>query len=125
MQIIFLAKVKRNVEAAQLLFDHQMYDESANRAYYAAFQAARAALSAIGVPIEGFKHKAVQANFNTELIQKRKIYPGYLKSCLLELQLIRNDADYKLIFTTKKSALTQLKKAQGFVNFIQQEIGEP
>lgn len=67
---IFLIKAKRNIQVAQLLFDNQFYDESANRAYYAAFQAALTALSTLGMEVEGMSHDAVQASFNNEFIHK-------------------------------------------------------
>jgi len=118
---IFLIKAKRNIQAAQLLFDHQMYDESANRAYYAAFQAALAALSVLGIHVEGMSHEAAQSTFNTELIHRRKIYPGHFKSYLLELQAIRIQADYSLKLTSKKIAMTQIKHAKEFVEHIEQE----
>ena len=123
-ETIFLTKAKRNLQAAQLLFDHQMYDESANRAYYAAFQAALAALSNLGMPVEGMSHEAAQAAFNTELIRKRKVYPGNFRSYLYELQTIRLDADYKLVFVSKKVASKQIKKAQEFVDRIVLEMNK-
>jgi len=52
MKAVFLANAKSNIRAAQLLFDHQMYDDSVNRAYYAAFHAALAALSAASFAAE-------------------------------------------------------------------------
>ncbi|MBF0100412.1 MAG: HEPN domain-containing protein [Desulfobacterales bacterium] len=45
----FFKKVKANLNAAQMCFDNEFYDASANRAYYAVFQAAIAALSHRGI----------------------------------------------------------------------------
>jgi uncharacterized protein (UPF0332 family) len=101
-----------------------MYDESANRAYYAAFQAARAALSAIGIATDKARHKAVQANFNNELVQKRKVYPSRLKSCLLDLLFARNAADYGPEFLSRKIAQRQISQAQEFVLFVAKEISK-
>lgn len=119
---VFLAKAKRNIQAAQLLFDNQMYDESANRAYYAAFQAALAALSTLGLQVEGMSHEAVQSKFNEELIYRRKIYPRYFKSYLVDLLLVRVNADYKTISTSKKIALRQIKKAKEFFEKVEKEM---
>ncbi len=119
---IFLTKAKRNVQASQLLFDNQMYDESANRAYYAAFQAALAALSTLRIQVEGMSHEATQSKFNEEFVHRRKIYPNHLKSYLSELLGVRNSADYKAKFTSKKAALLQLKKAKEFVAKVEREI---
>lgn len=123
-ETIFLTKAKRNIQAAQLLFDNQLFDESANRAYYAAFQAALTALSTIGVKMERMSHDAVQANFNTELIYRRKIYPAHLKSYLPDLQAARNEADYTLKSVSKKVAERQIKKANEFVERIAQEMSK-
>jgi len=118
---IFLAKAKRNIQAAQLLFDHAMYDESANRAYYAALQAASSALSKVGIQAEGMSHEAVQSAFSRELIHRRKIYPGRFKSYLSELLLTRNTADYKPRFTSRNAAAQQLQKAKEFFESVEKE----
>lgn len=121
-ETIFLTKAKRNLQAAQLLFDHQMYDESASRAYYAAFQAALAKLSDAKIPVDRMSHKAVQANFNAVFIHKQKIYPSHLKSFLSDLHAARIDADYKPLVISKKVAMQQIKKAKEFVERIEQEM---
>ncbi len=118
----FLAKAKENISAAELLFDNELYNASANRAYYAAFHAAMAALAAIGVETEAISHPAVQSKFHAELIHRRKIYPSRLKSYLRVLQDERNTADYKQDSVSKKVASSQLKKAKDFVETIAREI---
>jgi hypothetical protein len=82
---IYLEKARRNIRAAQLLFENELYDESANRAYYAAFQAALAALSVYGFQIERISHEGAQSVFKRELIHRRKFFPGKFKSYLLGL----------------------------------------
>jgi len=122
MESIFLTKAKRNLQAAQLLFDHVLHDESANRAYYAAFQAAVATLCAVGVQAEGMSHEAVQSTFSRELIHRRKIYPGHFRSYLPDMQVARIEADYKNRFVSKKVASQQLKSAKEFVEKVEQEM---
>ncbi len=51
-----------------------------------------------------------------------KVYPGRFKSHLMNLQAVRNDADYKLIFVSKKEAGRQFRKAKEYVEAIQQEV---
>ena len=46
---VYLAKAEQCLAGAQLAVDHGHYNNAANRAYYAAFQAATAALAAAGV----------------------------------------------------------------------------
>ncbi|MDM8523285.1 HEPN domain-containing protein [Desulfococcaceae bacterium HSG8] len=118
----FITKAKQNLKAAELLFENGLYDASANRAYYAALHVAVAALANAGVNTDRIKHETIQANFSSELVRKRKIYPNNLRSYLMDLQEIRNDADYKLKFISKKVSSRQLKKAKEYVSIIIQEI---
>lgn len=122
MKQTFTAKAKENIEAAELLFENQKYNASANRAYYAAFQSAIAALVNAGIQADRISHEALQAKFSSELIQRRKIYPNKFRSYLMDLQAVRNDADYELIFVSKKVAQRQLKKAKEYVEVIDKEI---
>jgi len=121
-ETIFLAKAKRNIQAAQLLFDNQLYDESANRAYYAAFQAALAMLSDANIQVDRKSHKAVQANFNSAFIHKQKVFPSHVKSYLSDLHAVRIDADYKPLVISKKVTMQQIRKAKEFVELIDREI---
>ena len=45
----FLEKSEENLEAAQICFEYGLYNASANRAYYAIFQAAVVALAEKGL----------------------------------------------------------------------------
>jgi len=118
----FLTKAKENFKAAEVLFEHQLYNAAVNRAYYAAFQAAIAALADQGIAIERRGHAAIQANFATELIQRRKRYPGHFRAYLMDLQSVRDDADYKLKSVSSRVARRQLNKAREFVEAIAMEL---
>jgi len=123
MKTELLAKAKENITVAEWSYESGHYNASANRAYYAAFQAAVAALvNADIIKNHRISHSAVQSLFVTELTRRRKIYPSHLKSYLPDLQDIRDDADYKLQSVSKKKALLQLKKAREFVELITQEV---
>jgi uncharacterized protein (UPF0332 family) len=122
MKTEFLSKAKENLTVAQWSYENAHYNASANRAYYAAFQAAIAALAGQGIKIERISHEATQAYFAGELIHRRKIYPNHLKSYLTDLQRIREEADYELTGVSKKVAARQLKKAQELLESITQEI---
>ncbi len=119
---VFLDKAQSNIESAQLLFDFQRYNESASRAYYGAFQAALAALSAIGMQVERMSHEAAQATFNRELIHRRKIHSGHFKSHLLDLLVVRNMADYEAKSVSKRVAAEQIKAARESVESIKREM---
>lgn len=121
MDITFLEKAKENLEAAELLFEAGLYNASANRAYYAAFQGTIAALSD-AKKLNNKTHKNVQADFSRELIQRRKVYSGRLKSYLTDMQEVRNKADYQTVSVSKKVAQRQLKRAVEFVRAVTQQL---
>jgi len=123
MKSEFLGKAKENLKAATLLLEHELYNASANRAYYAAFQAAIAVLANAGfLTTHRISHGTAQGQFAAELIQRRKLYPSHLKSYLADLQELRDDADYKLLSVSKKKALVPLKQAKELVEIVIQEI---
>ena len=111
MEASFLNKSKENLKAAQLLLENRYFNASANRSYYAAFHASLAALTQTSLTLDRISHEAVQSNFVSEFIHKRKVYPNHIKAYLADLQVVRNDADYKIESLSEKIALRQLKKA--------------
>jgi len=119
----FLAKAKENLAVAEWSYENGHYNASANRAYYAAFQAAIAALAHTGIiTTSRISHSATQSLFATELIRRRKVYPSHLKSYLMDLQRIRDDADYECRSVSKKKASTHFKQAKKFVEILTKEI---
>lgn len=121
----FFAKAEENLKATALLLEQGLYNAAANRAYYATFQAAVAALLHVGISLEigdRISHQAVHSSFATELIQRRKIYPGHFKSYLIELQVVRNKADYRAESLSKSLASQQVKRAQELVASVRRKI---
>jgi len=118
----FLSKAEENLKSAQLNFDNEFYNACSNRAYYAAFQAAIAALSVHGIISDKNEHSWVQSEFNLQLIKKRKIYPDRLKTYLLKMQEIRNIADYSDENISKKIARRQLSQATEMIQNIEKEL---
>jgi uncharacterized protein (UPF0332 family) len=118
----FLNKAKENLKIAQLSFEHNCYNACANHAYFAAFQAAIAALINSGMKIGNFDHKLVQAEFSEKLIKRQKIYPAELKSCLMKMQLLRNKADYEHSHVSKNDARKQLRRSTEMLRSIGKEI---
>ncbi len=49
MKAIFVNKALENIKIAEIAFDNDCYNASANRSYYAAFHAAIAALYNLGI----------------------------------------------------------------------------
>ncbi len=98
----FLNKAEENLKIAQMSFEHECYNACANRAYFASFQAAIAALISRGAGRGKFDHKWVQAEFSEKLIKRKKIYPARLKFWLMKMQLLRNKADYEHRHVSRK-----------------------
>jgi uncharacterized protein len=111
----FLTKAKENFRATEVLIEHQLYNAAVNRAYYAAFHAAIAALADQGITTGQRSHATIQANFATELIQRRKRYSRHFRAYLIDLQSVRDDADYKVQSVSSRVAHRQLSKAKEFV----------
>ncbi len=116
----FLQKAEENLQAAHLLLENGLYNAATNRAYYAAFQEAVFALESFGVQSGTLTHISVQALFNGELVNRRKIFPARVRSFLVELQYNRNKADYETTHISKTVAARQFAKAKEFVKMIQE-----
>jgi len=119
----FLNKAKENLKIAQLSLEHECYNACANRAYYAAFQAAVAALADKGIKSEKNEHAWVQSEFCLRLIKRQKVYPAKCKAYLLDMQFIRNIADYSEENIGKKVAAEQLSQAAELIRMIEKEMG--
>ncbi len=116
----FLEKALENYKAANILFQNGLYNSSANRAYYSAFQAALYVLLKNNYnPV--IDHRNVQSIFNNELINKKKLFPSSCKKLLPDLQKNRNQADYKPSGISKKNALNQINMLKEFFKFILKE----
>ena len=117
MKEIFKSKAIENIKIAEIAYDNDCFNASANRAYYAAFHAAIYALSSIGIELR-IDHKTVQSLFAVNFINRRKTFSSKFKGYLKELQEKRNIADYKLTDISKKMAKQQLEKAKEFIDII-------
>ncbi len=118
----FMQKAGDNLAAARHCFENALYDASAGRAYFAAFQAAVAALLQAGEQHGKFDHKWVQATFSEQLIKRRKMFPGRFRAYLMEMQGLRNVADYKRGTISKNKAGEQLRRAEEIVAEIGKEL---
>jgi len=125
MKDAFLFKAQENLAVAEWSYANGHFNACANRAYYAAFQAAVAGLAHFGFTYTGrVEHQNVQRHFATELSDKRKVFPGRLKSYLPTLQAVRDTADYQQQNLSKRVASKQLREAKEFIDSILQEINQ-
>ena len=119
-----IEKAKESLQAAELCFANKLYNSTANRAYYAMFQAAVVALEVGGAKAVGarWSHKRVQSTFSSELIRKRKVYPTSLVQMLPKGLEIRNDADYVAGNISKRRASKILRWARDFVERVEKVV---
>jgi uncharacterized protein (UPF0332 family) len=119
---IYLRKAEDSLAGAASEFANGRYDNCANRAYYACFQAAIAALlrEGIGSPhkAEQWGHDYVQAQFNGELINRRKRFPATMRETLIQGLRLRQLADYKNERVIEVQASRGLARANQFVNAV-------
>jgi uncharacterized protein (UPF0332 family) len=117
---MYTEKAQEVLRAAQLCFGEKLYNSTANRAYYAMFQAAIAALERIGVRPndEQWSHENLQAEFAAELIHRRKIHPRHLAGYLPNAMRLRHQADYRTTSVSKAQAEKVLRLATEFVQLV-------
>ncbi len=103
------------------------FNNCANRAYYACFQAAIAALLRAGYGPSGsdgeWRHAAVQALFSQQLVNRRKTYPAALQMVLERGALIRATADYQETSVGRREVVRWLRRSREFVEAVRQRGG--
>ncbi len=115
-----LAKAIRAASSAQLLLDAQDGDGACNRAYYAMFDAARAALLACGAsvaPEVARTHNGLITAFSLHLVKTGKV-PVPLGKALNKVEDLRLLADYRGDTLDVGNAAWAVQQAQEFVRFI-------
>lgn len=116
----FLEKAAESLAGAESEYANKRYQNASNRAYYACYQAAVAALLAAGVKPTGarWNHETVQALFIRELINRRKRYPAELGGIFERLVTLRNTADYKTELVKDVQSARSNRKAREFVTAV-------
>ncbi|MBF0239185.1 MAG: HEPN domain-containing protein [SAR324 cluster bacterium] len=119
MNIPFLEKSIENLQVAEWCLEQGHFNACVNRSYYAMFQAVLVALIYHGVtkPDESHSHEWVQATFASELVWKKKIFPGY-QSHLMNIQRRRNTADYESQRISRKHAERSFKMSKELIDKI-------
>lgn len=115
-----MLKARQAVASAELLVERQHVSCAANRAYYALFHAARAALihARRSSPEKRWAHDALQAEFS-KLLHADKRYPSHLKSYLITQLVVREMADYHNEMISLRSADLAARRAAEFVSAVQ------
>lgn len=122
---LFLGKAQEALKSAKLSLENGCPNSTANRAYYAVFHAARAALVAAGecVPERPWSHDALQAAF-ANLIHRRKLYPSSLRGSASRLLQHRELADYGMSVVSLKAAKDAVREAEEFVSRVEGRIAK-
>ncbi|MBI2863031.1 MAG: HEPN domain-containing protein [Chloroflexi bacterium] len=117
----YLRKAEQSLAGAESEFINDRYDNSANRCYYACFQAAISALLRAGVKPGGpqWGHEFVQARFVGELINRRKLYPADLRQTLSNTLGLRRTADYGEDDVNQREAARALRWTRPFIEAVQ------
>lgn len=120
----FLEKARESLASAEDDLAKGRFNACARNAYYAAFQAAVAALASEGIRPSGhfWGHDFVAAQFAGSLIRRRKAYPGRLRSLLSDALETRTRADYSTGFINRRQASDTLKDVAMLVSLVEEKL---
>jgi uncharacterized protein (UPF0332 family) len=119
-----MAKAQRALASAHTLLQDNDSDGACNRAYYAMFDAARAALIASKAPVPpeiAKTHSGLIAAFSLHLV-KPGLFPVELGRSFNKAEDLRLMADYKGDPISAEDALWVVQQAQAFVEQINQRF---
>jgi uncharacterized protein (UPF0332 family) len=119
-----MAKAQRALASAHTLLQDNDSDGACNRAYYAMFDAARAALIASKAPVPpeiAKTHSGLIAAFSLHLV-KPGLFPVELGRSFNKAEDLRLMADYKGDPISAEDALWTVQQAQAFVEQIVQRF---
>jgi uncharacterized protein (UPF0332 family) len=121
----FLEKAEESLAGAASEFVNGRYNNCANRCYYACFQAAISALAAAGIQPPGrdgqWGHDSVQAQFNGQLVNRRKLYPTSVRPTLEQTYRLRAAADYKRDPVSAVQGGRALRRAEEFLDVVRRK----
>lgn len=120
---IYADKASESLAGAVSEYANGRYNNTANRCYYACFQAAVHALFAAGVAPSlarsTWSHEQVQSLFAAELIRRRKVYPADLRDVLSRTYLLRQTADYTRDTISEVQAERALRRTRSLVDAVE------
>jgi len=110
-----LDKAQECVQTAQRCLQEGWYNSAVNRAYYAMFHTARAALAAVALDRPQWSHGGLHATFATEMVRRRKQYPLSCVHALMEAMELRHIADYSDVQISRRQATRTVRAAADFL----------
>jgi uncharacterized protein (UPF0332 family) len=124
---LYLTKALESLAGAESELANLRFNNCANRANYACFQAAIAALWRAGVRPPGsdgeWSHSFVASQFDGLLIHRRKLYPAELRGTLDRVRSVRLRADYQHHFVSEVEMQRTIRRARVFVDTIKERGG--
>lgn len=117
-----MAKARQALASAEALLDLGDADGAANRAYYAMFDAARAALIDRGIEIRTNKHGTIIGEFSRRFVKNGPL-PRTVGRALNDAQVLRARADYDAPSVDHEAARAAVAKAAEFVEAIEGLLG--
>lgn len=122
-----MVKAVRAAASAEVLLDAGDAEGACDRAYYAMFNAARAALSASSPPVEspaGKTHHGLIAAFSLHLVKTGRVPVEYGKS-LNKVEELRLIADYRGDAIDLDQAAWAVEQSHAFIRHIQSILAHP
>ena len=122
-----MTKARIACESARALLERQDSDGACNRAYYAMFDAARAALMATNAEIPlniGKTHSGVLTAFSQHLVKNGPV-PRDIGRLLKQAEELRLVADYSDDSITLDDARALVEKAESFVDTLASILDAP
>jgi uncharacterized protein (UPF0332 family) len=117
----YLTKARESLASAEADVAAGRYNSAANRAYYAAFQAAVASLIRESIRPESgnWQHRFVLRRFSSTLIRHRKRLPADLSAVFDDLFRTRIQGDYEPNDVSRRQAARVVKGATRFVDEVE------
>ena len=112
-----LAKARESPESAHAHLEAGRLNGASNRAYYAMFHAARAALEARGAATGGQRHGAVIRRFGLTFIKNGPLGGAHGRNLNKALE-IRNEGDYDLEPPDRDDVVATVDNAAAFVDAV-------
>ncbi|WP_434718222.1 HEPN domain-containing protein [Paraburkholderia sp. A1BS-2L] len=120
----FMAKASRALEEARVLLQAEGYEGACNRAYYAMFDAAHAALLGSGVMDKPpATHSGLIAAFGLKLVNTGAIQPESGRA-LRQVESLRGIADYGVEAITADKARWAVSQAEDFICVVRQLLSQ-
>ncbi len=118
-----LEKSREDLASARLLLEHGLFRAAVNRAYYAVFHLAAAALLTLGE--ERSKHSGVQSAFGQFLVRPGIVEPEYYE-ILKFARKLREESDYRddLVTLTAEETAALLADAERFVTRLERYLAD-